>query len=94
MYRDMEEWTEIRLRVLNEEASKREILREKGMHWKTLQKILSYSEPPGYRMRVERPKPKIGPFLQRISEILEGDKEVPKKQRHTAKRIYERIKEE
>jgi hypothetical protein len=50
MYTDMEEWTEIRLRVLNEEASKREILREKGMHWKTLQKILSYSEPPGYRM--------------------------------------------
>jgi transposase len=94
MYTDMEEWTEIRLRVLNEEASKREILREKGMHWKTLQKILSYSEPPGYRMRAERPKPKIGPFLQRISEILEGDKEVPKKQRHTAKRIYERIKEE
>jgi transposase len=94
MYTDMEEWTEIRLRVLNEEASKRGILREKGIHWKTLQKILSYSEPPGYRMRVERPKPKIGPFLQRISDILEGDKEVPKKQRHTAKRIYERIKEE
>jgi transposase len=45
-------------------------------------------------MESERPKPRIGPFLQRISEILESDKEVPKKQRHTAKRIYERIKEE
>lgn len=90
----MEEWTEIRLRVLNDKASKREILREKGMHWKTLQKILSHSKPPGYRMESERPRPKIGPFLGRISEILESDKEVPKKQRHTAKRIYERIKEE
>lgn len=90
----MEEWTEIRLRVLNGKASKREILREKGMHWKTLEKILSHSKPPGYRMESERPRPKIGPFLERISEILESDKEVPKKQRHTAKRIYERIKEE
>ena len=94
MYTDMEEWTEIRLRVLNGKASKREILREKGMHWKTLEKILSHSKPPGYRMESERPRPKIGPFLERISEILESDKEVPKKQRHTAKRIYERIKEE
>ncbi len=90
----MEEWTEIRVRVLNDEASRREILRETGMHWKTLKKILTHSEPPGYRMGTERPKPKIGPFLERISEILESDKEVPKKQRHTAKRIYERIKEE
>ncbi len=94
MYTDMEEWTEIRLRVLNDKASKREILREKGMHWKTWEKIFSYSELPGYRMESERPKPKIGPFLERISEILESDKEVPKKQRHTAKRIYEGIKEE
>jgi transposase len=45
-------------------------------------------------MESERPRPKIGPFLERISEILKSDKEVPKKQRHTAKRIYERIKEE
>ncbi|GEM_PF-3118485 len=52
MYTDIEEWTEIRLRVLNGKASKREILRETGMHWKTLEKILSHSEPPGYRMVV------------------------------------------
>ena len=44
--------------------------------------------------QVRRPKPKIGPFLDRIADILESDKQVPKKQRHTAKRIYERIKEE
>lgn len=94
MYRDMEEWTEIRLRVLRGESSKREILRETGMHWRTLEKILRYSEPPGYRLRRERCKPKMGPFLDRIADILESDKQVPKKQRHTAKRIYQRIKEE
>ena len=94
MYKDMEEWTDIRLRVLRGESSKREILREKGMHWTTLEKILRHSEPPGYRLMNERPKPKIGPFLDRIGDILESDKQLPRKQRHTAKRIYERIKEE
>jgi len=85
----MKEWTDIRVRVLREEASKREILRETGMHWTTLEKILQHPEPPGYRMQQERPKPKIGPFLGRIGDILDSDRALPKKQRHTAKRIYE-----
>ena len=90
----MDRWADIRVRVLNGKASKREILRETGMHWTTLEKILRHSEPPGYRIQAERPKPKIGPFLDRIADILQSDKELPKKQRHTAKRIYQRIKEE
>jgi transposase len=94
VYTDMDQWTDIRFRVLRRNESKRKILRETGMHWRTLEKILLYSEPPGYTLKRERPKPKIGPFLDRIADILESDKEVPKKQRHTAKRIYERIKEE
>ena len=38
-----------------------EILRETGMHWLTLKKILTHSEPPGYRLRKARPKQKLGP---------------------------------
>ena len=49
MYADMDEWTEIRKRVLLGGESKRAILRETGMHWRTLKKILAHSEPPGYR---------------------------------------------
>jgi transposase len=94
VYTDMDQWTDIRFRVLRHKESKRKVLRETGMHWRTLEKILQHSEPPGYTLKRERPKPKIGPFLDRIADILESDKEVPKKQRHTAKRIYERIKEE
>lgn len=93
MYTDMEFWTKIRLEVLRGEVSKREILRREGIHWKTLKKILSHSEPPGYRMDQPRPKPKIGPFLDQMVQIIEADKQFPKKQRHTAKRIYERIKQ-
>jgi transposase len=89
----MDWWTKIRLEVLRGERSKREILRREGIHWETLKKILEYSEPPGYRMKRSRPKPKIGPYLGQIAQIIEEDKALPKKQRHTAKRIYERIKE-
>ena len=74
-------------------VSKREILRREGIHWETLKKILEHPEPPGYRMKAPRPKPKIGPYLERIAQIIEHRQMLPKKQRHTAKRIYERIKE-
>ncbi len=94
MYTQMKSWTEIRFKVLREEKSKREVLRETGIHWTTLEKILTHPEPPGYRLSKARPKPKIGPFLDRIADILDSDKQAPKKQRHTAKRIYERIKQE
>jgi transposase len=39
-------------------------------------------------------KPKIGPYLERIAGILESDMALPKKQRHTAKRVFERIQQE
>ena len=54
VYRDMQQWTDIRRRVLAEGVSKRQILRETGMHWTTLEKILSYSSPPGYRIQRSR----------------------------------------
>jgi hypothetical protein len=60
MFTDMEVWADIRRRVLIEGVSKRQILRESGLHWKTLKKILEYSAPPGYRLKMPRPKGKIG----------------------------------
>jgi transposase len=89
----MDWWTKIRLEVLREETSKREILRREGIHWETLKKILEHSEPPGYRTETHRPKPMIGPYLEQIAQIIEEDKQFPKKQRHTAVRIFHRIKE-
>ncbi len=89
----MDQWTKIRLRIRNGET-KGQILEETGMHWSTLEKILTHSEPPGYRMKAPRPKIKLGPFLERIQDILQSDMQLPRKQRHTAKRIFERLKEE
>jgi len=87
----MDWWTRIRLEVLRGEVSKREVLRREGIHWETLKKVLTHSEPPGYRMAVVRSKPKIGPYLERIAQIIDEDKSLPKKQRHTARRIYQRL---
>ena len=94
MYADMDEWAEIRKRVLIGGESKRAILRETGMNWRTLEKILAHSEPPGYRQSQARKKPMIGPHINRIAQWLEEDRQLPKKQRHTAKRIWERLQQE
>ena len=73
VYTDMEQWTEIRQRVLRDGVSKRQILRETGMHWETLKKILEHSSPPGYKRSKLPKKPKIGPYIDRIREILEQE---------------------
>ena len=91
---DMGKWVAIRRSVLRDGVSKRQILRQTGMHWETLKKILEYPSPPGYQRSQPPQKPKIDPYLDRIAEILEADKHVHRKQRHTAKRIWERLQEE
>ena len=94
MYTDMKQWTDIRRRVLVQGISKRQIILETGMHWQTLEKILTHSVPPGYRLRKSRSQRKIGPYLDRIRQIIKGDQQLPRKQRHTAKRIFERLQAE
>ena len=73
-----------------------------GLHRDTVRKMLAHSVPPGYRRRKPPRRPKIGPYTGVIDRILEDDPvsstgqalNLPKKQRHTAKRIYERLREE
>ena len=88
----MNQWLKIRMRVRNG-ASIREIQRETGLHFNTIKKILTHPIPPAFHCP-ERPKPKIDPYLERIASILDADKSLPKKQRHTAKRIFEVIQAE
>ena len=62
MYAEMEWWTKIRKQVEVERVSKRQVPRETGIHWRTLEKMLSHSSPPGYQLSEPRPEPKIGPI--------------------------------
>jgi transposase len=56
--------------------------------------MLEYCLPPGYRRQKPIRRPKLGPWQGVIDAILEDDKQRPKKQRHTAKRIFERLRAE
>ena len=94
MRSDMEFWKEVRRRVLTDELSKRAACKEYGLGWHTLAKILAHDEPPGYRQSRPRRKRKLEPFLPIIHQILEDDRQAPKKQRHTAHRIFQRLRDE
>jgi len=94
VFTDMDKWAEIRRLVFVEGKSKRSVCRQFGIHWDTLSKILEHSEPPGYRLSEPRRKRKIGPYLGVIEEILRLDEDVHRKQRHTKKRIFERLRKE
>ena len=65
-----------------------------GIDRKTVSKILKHAVPPGYRRNGPPARPKPDPFIPPVNQILEEDKSRLKKQRHTSKRIYERLRDE
>jgi transposase len=94
VYTDMENWAEIRRRVLVDGLGKRAACRQYGIQYKTLKKILTHPEPPAFR-RPERRRPSVlGPLLPVVHQILKDDAKAPRKQRHTAVRIYRRLRDE
>jgi transposase len=56
--------------------------------------MMRFSVPPGYRRSQPPKRPKLDPFVGVIDRILEDDKLRPAKQRHTSKRIFERLRDE
>jgi transposase len=84
----------VRRAVRVEGRSQRAVAREFGLSRETVRKMLQYAVPPGYQRQQPIKRPKLGPWLGVINAILEDDKQRPGKQRHTAKRIFERLREE
>ena len=77
-----------------EGLSQREAARRFGIHRNTVRKMLAFAVPPGYRRTKPRPRPKLDAFAVIIDQILEADLSAPAKQRHTAKRIHDRLRTE
>lgn len=90
----MEVYARVRRAVQVDGMSVREAAREFGLSRKTIRKMLQYSAPPGYQRKAPVRRPKLGPWLGIIDQILEDEESRLKKQRHTARRIYERLREE
>src|SRR6266487_531414 len=84
----------VRYAVQIEGLSRREAARQFGIDPRTVAKMLAFSVPPGYRRRRPPARPKLDPFTGIIDGILAADEGRPRKQRHTSKRIFERLRDE
>lgn len=69
------------------------VARKFGVHRRMVRQAI-YSASPPARKRPERPCPQIEPVRAFIDQILEADRKAPRKQRHTAHRIHQRIQQE
>ena len=90
----MEIYGRVRRAVRVEGRSQRAVAREFGLSRETVRKMLQYAVPPGYQRQQPIRRPKLGPCLGVIDAVLDDDKRRPVKQRHTAKRIFDRLREE
>jgi len=91
---DVDTYLKVRTAVQIEGLSKRAAARRFGIDPKTVAKMMSFSVPPGYVRSKPPVRPKLDPFTAIIDKMLADDKSRPKKQQHTSKRIFERLRDE
>ncbi len=90
----MELYARVRRAVVVDKMSEREAARQFGLARETVRKMLRYAVPPGYRRQQPARRPRLDAWVGAIDQILDEDKARGKKQRHTAKRIFERLRDE
>ena len=90
----VELYGKVRYAVQIEGISRREAARRFGIDPRTVAKMLSFSVPPGYRRSQPPKRPKLDPFVGIIDQILDEDQGRSAKQRHTSKRLFERLRDE
>ena len=90
----VEVYAAVRQFVFIDGKSRREASRVFGLSRDTVARMCRFSVPPGYTRTKAPLKPKLGPFLPVIEAILGADRQAPPKQRHTAMRIFERLRDE
>ncbi len=90
----VEHYVRIRRKVIVEGRSQRGAARELGHARKTIRKAVENPTPPPYTRTKPVTKPVIDPVSVIIDAWLEEDKRRPRKQRHTASRIYQRLRDE
>jgi transposase len=91
---EVEIYGRVRRAVRVEGRSQRAVAREFGLSRETVRMMLEFAVPPGYRRQQPVRRPKLGPWIGVIDAILDDDRQRPAKQRHTAKRIFDRLREE
>jgi len=92
--KNVELYAKVRHAVRIEGLSKRAVARRYGIDPRTVDKMMEFSVPPGYRRLKPPVRPKLDLFIAIIDKILFDDKGRPQKQQHTSKRIFERLRDE
>jgi len=87
----VEQFEQIRRDHLREGLSIRELAKRHGVHRRAVRQALDSAVPPPKRAPRHRPAPKLDPFKAVINEWLAADQEAPRKQRHTARRVWQRL---
>ena len=89
----MELYLKVRL-ACSEGMSRRQAAKHFNISRDSVAKMLSYSTPPGYQRQSPIRRPKLDAFVSTIDHWLDEDVKVPRKQRHTAKRVFDRLRDE
>ena len=88
----VELYAAVRRAVFVEGVSEREAARRFGIARKSVRKMLRFALPPGYTRTQPMHRPKLGPFVDLIEQILAEDQKQPRRQRHTARHLFDRLK--
>jgi transposase len=90
----VEQFEQIRRDRDREGLSIRALAERHGVHRRAVRQALLSPLPPAKRAPVSRPAPKLGPYRALIDSWLVADRDAPRKQRHSAKRIWRRLVDE
>ncbi len=80
--------------LIQQGVTNSEACRIVGVDRRAVRQALAEALPPPRRQPEGRPAPALGPYRGLIDEWLAADREAPRKQRHTARRIWQRLVEE
>jgi transposase len=72
----------------------RQIARRFHHSRRKVRQVLEESEPRPYTLPAERLAPQLGPYKAVIEQILAEDRQAPRKQQHTAAKLYRRLRDE
>ena len=89
-----EDYEAIRRAYFIEGLSIRAIKRSLGYDRETFHKAIVSPTPQPYQLSEPRPAPVLGPYRERINELLDESDKMPRKQRFTAHKIYQMIRDE
>ena len=78
----------IRRAYFIENKSIRQIARDLGHSRKTVRKAIASAEVQPYQLKQARRAPVLDPYKKRIEELLAQNRTMPRKQRYTAKKMY------